>query len=494
MQTTIGLTLLLTAELWSQSCAATLLPTGSKRTALESGRTALPLVLGVLGVLGLLVAALLAFGRGGQDATQGAVQSPDAPVAAADLGESPYTYDLRTGCGLQWNPTLPCAPFAGKADALDSVDLVRLQRASVYLKHTIEPIEAWLLPTDGRPKQRLRRRNAGEDIYAFEVLRSEGTWAETWGDGTAFDASIVILPRGSELEMDDEWSFLRRIERIRLAGPDLRTEEPVSVGDGRPNPRRAVAASSDAGGWIWKEGGTDTTVHFDVARRSLQSALLVTGGTDDGPWDISVRSGAGALLGQASIAGLDPDKSRLDLGPHVTRLLRSSSVQPRVAEEATREGAVLVASIVPPGARNPLLARLALVGQAQDRGVEHKVCFMMKAPGDVETSGQAMILGAGGVMRATSAPGKCSDGGKSSRWISATFGPGPSTLQWVYQGGKLEGAKPNIGKVRTIRLPERWSSGAGGCLGITIVLDDFGTPAQVPTIKRLYGFDGGSCQ
>ncbi len=460
----------------------------------QAGRSALPLILGVLGVLGVLVVLLLVFRGGEEDATPSQEQPGDVPEAALDLGEAPYTYDLRSGCGLSWNPTLPCAPFAGKADALDSVDLVRLQRSPAYLKHTIEPIEAWLLPADGRPKQRLRRRNAGEDIYAFEVLRGEGTWVETWGDGTPFDASIVILPRGSELELDDEWSFLRRVEVMRLVGPTPREEEPASDASPHSSANRPRSTASDAGGWIWKAGGTDTSVNFDVARRSLQSALLVTGGSKSGAWDISVRNTAGALLGNTSVDGLDSSKSRLDLGPHVTRLMRSSDVEPRVAEAAKTEGAVLVASIVPPGSRNPLVARLSLVGQAQDQGVEHKVCFMMQAPGEVDVSGQAMILGAGGVMRATHAPGKCLDGGKSSRWITATFGPGPSTLQWVYQGGKLESAKPNIGKVRTIKLPDRWSKGSGGCLGITVVLDDFGTPAQVPSIKRLYGYGAGGCK
>jgi hypothetical protein len=106
-----------------------------------------------------------------------------------------------------------------------------------------------------------------------------------------------------------------------------------------------------------------------------------------------------------------------------------------------------------------------------------------------------MIIGPGSLMRATHPPGKCEeDGGSSSRWTPATFGPGPALLQWSYQGGELASAAPNIGKQRSIRLDKRWSEGHAKCLAITIVLEELGTPASVPRVQTIGDFVGGVCR
>ena len=451
------------------------------------------LVAAMVAVLGLL--AIFVVVRGGEEPMPRGEGPDPAPAATAVDGIDPYTWQL-AGCGAGWNPGVPCVPFAEVTDDVDSVDLLLLQRLPEYAEHTFEPIQVWLIPEDGRPKQGLERRNVGDNKYAFAVQRSEGSWGDTWGDATVFDATLVILPRGSELTVEDELSFLRRTEGIRIAGPP-----PVEEPDATPRPEQPrigndalLVSPGDLKGWVWVDGGRKTSVDYNVERRSLQAPLLATGNNDaTGTWQISVTGAKGAFLASSSTGGLSIPNGRLDLGPSVTRALRAEAVNTAI-KGGLKEAMV---SVQPPGSKGVLRVVVPLHGALRATGVEHRICVMIEAPGGVEVQGQAMIMGPGSLVRATHPPGKCKEGGgNSSRWTPATFGPGPAKLQWAYLGaepGVMEAAKANIGRQRSIFLDKRLSEGRAGCLAITIVLEDLGTPLAVPRIERLFDYADGVC-
>ena len=386
-------------------------------------------------------------------------------------------------------------PFAEAEDEAELVDLMVLQRLPEYAEHTFEPIQVWLIPADGRPRQDLTRRNVGENKYAFAVQRTEGSWGQTWGDSTVFDATLVIVPRGAELIGQDEQSFLRRTERIRIAGPPPRQEQEDGPRPGQIRPGEGAAPAATRGGldgWAWANGSAETSIGYNVERRSLEEGLVATGNNDSsGSWRITATTAEGGYLSAAAADGLEMSGGRVDLGPSVTRVLRADEV---IA--AIRDGLKeVVVSVQPPHVRGALRVAVPLKGALRATGVEHKLCVMMEAPGEAKVQGQAMIIGAGSLMRATHPPGKCKeDGGNSSRWATATFGPGPALLQWVYQGGELEAATPNIGKQRSIRLDKRWSEGRGRCLAVTIVLEELGTPASVPRVEPLFELEDGVCR
>lgn len=451
---------------------------------------------GALWLVGGMVALLVALVvvvvlKSGGEPEHGATDGPVEPHHAAEV--TPYTWQV-SGCGASWNPGVPCVPFAEVPDDQDSVDLLRLVRLDEYTEHTIQPIQVWLMPKDGRPRQDLTRRNVGDNTYAFAVQRSEGTWGRTWGDGTVFDADLVILPKGAELSAEDELTFLRRSETLRIAGPPpVEDVEPTPSrgGDRASGGPTTPSNAGDLGGWSWARGGRTTSVDYNVERRSLQAPLLVTGNSSaEGSWTIAVRGSMGALT-SAKVDGLSLAGGRLDLGPMATKSLRSDAVVSAIKAGASE----LTLTITPPGTRGKLSATIPLKGALRATGVEHKVCVMMEAPGGAKVSGQAMILGSGSLMRATHPPGKCrEDGGNGSRWTSATFGPGAALLQWVYQGGELEGAKANIGRQRSIRLHKRWSEGSGKCLAITIPLEELGTAASLPRVTPLFDYADGVCR
>jgi proteasome lid subunit RPN8/RPN11 len=458
-----------------------------------AGRVPLSGALLLVGAMVVALAVLVAFLvlRPGDEPAPaaGGGAAEDLPEVA---GVDPYTWQI-TGCGAAWNPSLPCVPFAEVPDDADSVDLLVLQRLPEYAEHTFEPIQAWLIPADGRPRQDLTRRNVGEDTYAFAVQRDEGTWPATWRDATVFDATLVFVPRGAELLADDELSFLRRSEPIRIAGPPPveREEAPPNHGEGAHAPT-AAASSAGLDGWVWASGSSQTTLDYNVERRSLEEPLFVIGNNDAaGSWRITVTAGAGGFLTAAEAEGLEMSGGRLDLGPSVTRALRADPVIAAIKAGVDD----FVVAVQPPNVRGALRGKVAIKGALVATGVEHKVCVMMEAPGGAKVQGQAMIIGPGSLMRATHPPGKCEeDGGSSSRWTPATFGPGPALLQWSYQGGELASAAPNIGKQRSIRLDKRWSEGHAKCLAITIVLEELGTPASVPRVQTIGDFVGGVCR
>jgi proteasome lid subunit RPN8/RPN11 len=450
------------------------------------------LVAGMILLLGLLVVFILL--RGGDEATDAGGDPSADPSAPSHAGVDPYKWEV-AGCGAAWNPGVPCVPFAEADDTQDSVDLLLLQRLPEYLEHTFEPIQVWLIPSDGRPRQDLTRRNLGDDKYAFAVERTSGNWEETWGDATVFDATLVILPRGSEILVDDELSYLRRTETLRIAGPPP-TEDVAPAPRGGTNGARSepppISQSGDLGGWVWASGGAKTSVGYNVERRSLQAPLLATGNNDAaGAWRVSVLGANGAFLASSEAEGLSMSGGRVDLGGTVTRALRADRVTASI-KGGLKE---VVVSVQPPKARGALRVTIPLKGALRATGVEHKICVMMEAPEGAKADGQAMIIGPGALMRATHAPGKCQeDGGNGSRWAAATFGPGPAELRWAYLGGELASAKPNIGRQRRIRLDKRWSEGVGRCLAVTIVLEELGTPATVPRVQALYDYEGGRCR
>ena len=445
----------------------------------------------LLGLLGLFV--LL---RGEADPTP-TVDGADTPgESVLPDGVDPYKWQI-AGCGSSWNPGVPCVPFAEVGDDVDSVDLLLLQRLPDYAEHTFEPIQVWLIPADGRPRQDLVRRNVGDNMYAFAVRRSEGSWHKTWGDATVFDAKLVILPRGAELTADDELSFLRRTEAIRIAGPPPVEEPEITPRHGEPSPEEDTAAElgGDLRGWIWADGGRQTSVEYNVERRSLGSPLLATGNNDaSGTWVITVVGEKGASLASSNADGLSIPTGRLDLGPSVTRALRADAVNAAI-KAGLKEVKV---SVRPPGSPGALSVVVPLRGALRATGVEHRICVMIEAPGGVLAQGQAMIIGPGSLVRATHPPGKCAEGGgNSSRWATATFGPGPAKLEWAYLGaepGAMEAAKANIGRQRSIYLDKRWSEGRSRCLAITIVLEELGTPAAVPRVTSLFEYVDGVCR
>jgi hypothetical protein len=99
-------------------------------------------------------------------------------------------------------------------------------------------------------------------------------------------------------------------------------------------------------------------------------------------------------------------------------------------------------------------------------------------------------------MRPTFAPGtqgECSDGGSTGRWVIASFGPGRTLLEFIYEGDVTELA-PARGVVQKYRLPERWSKSDAACLAVTVHLGDAGWRQKAPTVKALYSFAGGTCR
>lgn len=466
-------------------------------------RTLVPVVLLLSGLAAVVILLLLLnlLARRQESAEIGLVTSDGPDAELIELGE-PYVYSL-VGCGSGWNPGVACEPFAGRPARTESMDLLRLEKRAAYLQATIQPIDAWLLLEDGQ-RQRLERRGDGEDIYVFSVLRRDKGWDEFWGEGQEVPSRLVILPRGAELEIDDEWSWLRRTETLKLLGPAPGEELDESDSPGvRPEGTPGPASGS----WAWKSGDTPQAASYDARKEAFENPLVLVGGTStEGVWRLNFRAEKrGAELASLSVSDPPLTRGSVDVGQPLTRLMRDAAVVQALQSKAGEESAVVYAGVRAPRVSRDLVVAISLIGEVVETGVDHKVCVMMRAvdgldlpDGKLALTGRARI-GDGGMMRPTFDPtaheggGECSDGGRTGRWKPATFGPGSTRLQFIYEGSE-ESLQAARGKVQPAILPVRWSRGDAKCLAVTVYLGPNGWQAQAPTVRALYDLVEGSCQ
>jgi proteasome lid subunit RPN8/RPN11 len=465
-------------------------------------KSLVPVVLLLSGLAAVVILLLLLnlLARRQEGAETGPTTGPGTDAELVELG-APYTYAL-VGCGGGWNPGIACEPFADRPARTATVDLVRVEKRDAYLQATIQPIDAWLL-VEGGSRHRLDRRSEGDDIYVFSVGRTGDGWDTLWGDGAEVRTRLVILPRGAELELEDELTWLRRVEQLKLKGPapDEESDDPGEPGL-RPDQGATVA-----GEWAWKSGAAAEQTSYDARKKAFESPLVLVGGTDTaGEWTFSYRTEPrGAVL--ASMSVVDPSESRggVDVAKVLTRLMRDPAVVQSLQAKLGEEGAEVHAGVRPPGASQDLAVRIALVGEVTDSGVQHKVCVMLRAvdgldlpDGKVALNGRARI-GESGQMLPTRDPsandgrGECADGGRTGRWRDAAFGPETTLLQFIYEGSE-ESLQLNRDKIQKAHLPERWSSSAPKCLAITVYLGPNGYMAQAARVEALYDLVSGACQ
>ena len=466
-------------------------------------RSLVPVVLLLSGlaavVVLLLLLNLLSRRQEATDTGQVTGAGPDAELI--ELG-APYEHAI-VGCGGAWNPGITCEPFAGQPPHTSTVDLLRVEKRDAYLRATIQPIDAWLL-VDGGFRQRLDRRSEGDDIYVFSVQRAGEGWDELWRSGQEVRTRLVILPRGAELELEDEWTWLRRIEPLKLKGPPP-SEESDEPGGGDQRPQQGSTGS--AGDWAWKSGGSSEKTSYDARKKAFVGSLVLIGGTDTaGEWEFSYRGTAdGPAL--AKVAIVDPPEGRggVDVGKPLTQLMRDPAVVQSIQTKQGEEGAVVYAGVRPPGIDRELVVTIGLIGEVTVSGVKHRVCVMMRAvdgldlpDGKVAMVGRARI-GETGLMKPTRDPtangglGECADGGRTTRWDNATFGPGTTLMQFIYEGSEeaLQGAR---NKIQKAQLPAHLSTSAPKCLAITVYLGVGGLQAQAARVEPLYDLVNGTCQ
>ena len=89
--------------------------------------------------------------------------------------------------------------------------------------------------------------------------------------------------------------------------------------------------------------------------------------------------------------------------------------------------------------------------------------------------------------------GECADGGASSRWVTATFGPGKSRLEFITESSD-EVFRPAKGTVQSHNLLDRWSKGTPKCLAVTVFIGQGGWQAQAPRLAKLYDLADGRCK
>jgi len=456
-----------------------------------SDRRGLVLVGLLLAALAALVAGLAVLNmlqaRQDADPTQsGGDGGPGADVLA--LGE-PYAYTF-TGCGAGWNPGIACVPFSDAES--ESAALLRLQKRDAYAESTIQPIEVWLIAEEGLKRQRLDRSSGGDGVYTFSVQRQGGNWDRLWGaPGEVVDADIIILPQGAELFIDDELSFLRRSESLRIVAPTPLEEEPENLAPGgEPTPDRGGTTSPPAAGsWRWHSGKVVEQATFDTGRNAFANPLEISGGSStDGTWTLRFRqSRRGAIVATLPIdAGVTADLTR-----HVTSLMREPAVVEALQAQAS--GDRVYVEVQPPTG-SKLVVAVSLTGTvAASVSTEHKICVMIANPEGAKLEGRARVGDA--PMRPTFDPakgdkGECADGGATGRWSAATV-KGDSLLQFVYEGSD---GLPSKGVVQKYTIGAKFKGRAAGCYAITVFVDDLGFQAKAPELSKLYGLSGGRCQ
>jgi len=476
----------------------------------------LSVLLALMAVLLLLVAVLVVFQVTSpfDRAEVEEVKSEEWDALGKEPAPSvnPYEYSL-VGCGEGWSPTLPCRPFTEDVPRKDSAPLLRLRELESYAEHTIQPIDVWLVPHegDGRPRMRLEREAEG-DGYVFSVKRWEGRWPELWGDGGLFPVSLVIAPHGTELVLADEFSFLRRSEELEIVGwapsawksigrASAERRTPPSV----PRPDRAGKArprsADEHGEWAWHNAGLRQRVSYDLDRMVFNQVLAASGGNElEGDWVIRYRGNReGGVIFDRSFDGLTVAGGRVDLSAQLTQVMREGEVVRSLEGLARKRPPVAYVGVQPPGLRTSELSlEVGLVGVAAASSVNHKVCIMMAGPDGKAVRGEAQVSGVG-EMRPTFDPGvregegECSDGGATARWSTATFGPGPTELRFVYLGDHPD-LQPARGKMQRFPIPDRWRKDAPGCVGIRVQLGPGGWNGTTPKMKAMYALENGNCQ
>ncbi len=454
-------------------------------------RSSRGLVLGAVVVLVLALAAIAVLLPGGEEAPKTTQEAAEDLDAVLDSVGDPYHYTL-SGCGSLWNPGIPCEPFA-EADASVAA-LITVELFPAYAAATFNPLDAWLIPTkDAGRRMKLERTKEGKKLV-FAVQRGEDRWDAIWAGGEPVDVSVVLAPRGAELEIEDELSALRRTEVLRITVPAPGTAPKDRAGEagteGGDDPELSERPAQKAGSWAFADGTHDATVRWDGKDETFSSPVVVTGGAA-GTWALRVATKPGGTpLAEKSAKAKG---ARQDLSGALGELLGRPAVAATVAELVLRSGSAVFVDLVPP--EGQALNLRVSVGAMM---VEHKVCVMMAGPDGSGVSGQAQVNGGG--MRPTFSPNKdgvpeCADGGKSGRWSSVTFGPGKAKVEFVYQGddGALSPAK---GQSQFGLLSRKWNDPAHGskCLGVTINLGNSGMQKSVPTAVPLYSLVDGACR
>ncbi len=448
---------------------------GTQRSSRGLVVAALVVLVAALGA----IAVLLPGGEEEMKTTEEVAQDLDAVLES--VGD-PYRYTL-SGCGVRWNPGIPCEPFAG-AEAGESAALVTVDLFPAYAAATFNPLDAWLMREDARVK--LARAKEGKQLV-FSVERARAD--ELLGSEEAVPVTLVLAPRGTELTIDDEFSALRRTESfdLRVAPSEDGAGEAGSEGG---HAGLQVRPAASAGNWAFADGSYDATVRWDGKKEAFASPIVVRGG-GAGSWSLRVATKPGGTpLAEKSARAKG---SRQDLSRPLAELLGRPAVAATVAELVLRSGSAVFVDLVPP--EGPALNLRVPVGAMM---VEHKVCVMMAGPDGSAAAGQAQVNGGG--MRPTFSPSKdgapeCSDGGKTGRWSSVTFGPGKAKVEFVYQGNDeaLAGAK---GQSQFGLLSRKWNDPANGtkCLGVTITLGETGMQKSVPSAVPLYSLVDGACE
>jgi proteasome lid subunit RPN8/RPN11 len=456
------------------------------------------LVVGLIVLSGLaaLVAVLVVLNvlAGKEEGARGP-STLDDPAAAlvVRLGE-PYSWSI-TGCGPGWNPGVACDPFAHVRPEAGGAELLRVQRKDAYVQGTIQPIEVWLMGSAERRRHRLVREKAGSGAYSFSVLRSGEGWDAFWGRGNLpFPVTLIILPQGAELVLKDELTWLRRTEKIRIVAPQqMVNEAPTRATKDVPPPTNS---SPSAGEWRWKSGASMLENTYDTARGSFARGLDLRGGSEtSGSWRLRLRSSRrGQFVASATIVDPPATVGALQLSQQATALMRDPAAARMLENKEVGEKVYI--HITPPGSKTDLVAVIEVTGGgATVVSTEHRVCVMMAGPEGIKLDGRARV-GSGGVMRPTFDPtlgdlGECGDGGATGRWTNADFGPGPTQLEFIYEGPD---DRPGKGVVQKYPLPKRWGTGGTGkCIAVTIFLDEGGFQAKAPKLTPLYGLVGGRC-
>ena len=463
-------------------------------------RSSLLLIAGILSLLILAVGgATFLWSQLGGGAESASSQEIPAEVSeglsletkAQDKGnaevEAPYGISM-LGCGSG-----RCAPFPLEGSPVRSVDLVRVERRETYLEQSLKPIEVWLERLEPTPvRVRLDRRPKGQDTRVFSVRRKGTDWSAFWGDGEAFRARMVVLPQGVPLDGEAPLSSLRVEQRLVLQGPLPPTEEePDSTVEQVEEGRESVVL----GAWNWRGSGRSLRVNYDSTKRAFNSRLVVSGGTAAGNWLLTYRgTGTSKLTVRRSVADPEVTRGRVDLTREVTQLMREPSVLNDLRERSGG-GAISSVSVQPPGDSAVLSLRIEASGQTLATAVKHKVCVMMAGNFGKGVPGRSRV-GKEASMRPTfepGTPGECADGGNTGRWLEASFGPGRTLLEFIYEGDAADMA-PSRGVVQKYRVPERWSKLEAKCLAVTVHLGEGGWRQEAPSVKPLYQFENGSCR
>lgn len=386
-----------------------------------------------------------------------------------------------------------CAPFPDDAPHVRSVDLVRVVRRAAYLERSLKPIEVWLeRPGGGGRRVRLDRRAEGQDTRVYEARRKGNDWSGFWGDGEPFDARMVVLPQGTPLDGKSPSASLRVEQKVRLRGP-LHVPQGEAVRDSPEIQEESPAVLS--AGWNWRGSGDTQRVNYDAGKRAFEGRLVASGGESIGVWVLTyLGTGTSKLTVRRTVQDPEVSRGSVDLTRELTELMR----EPSVLNDLTKQsggGAMTTLSVQPPGEVPLLKLRVEAGGQALATSVRHKVCVMMAGPfGDV-VPGRSRI-GREGSMRPTfapGAPGECSDGGGTGRWVDGSFGPGRTLLEFIYEGDVAD-LVPARGVVQKYRLPERWSKHDASCIAVTVHLGTGGWRQKAPAVDVLYAYEGGRCR